>query len=87
MPVGARELGVDVDERLDPIVAGRQIGHVGDRRPEIVAIDNRGRARREPLDVAAEERRTDTSDLQARLARLIVREDDVHAPGQRLAAH
>jgi len=52
-----------------------------------VAVDHRRRAGRQMLDVAPEERRADPPDLQARLARLVVREDDVDAPGQLFAPH
>ena len=85
--VGALELGVDVHERLHPVVARRKVRHVGDRRAEIVAVDRRRRAGRKLLDVAPEERRADAADLQPRLARAVVREDHVDATGQLLAAH
>ena len=55
--VGALELRIDADERLDPVVAGRHIRHVGDRRAEIGTVDRRRRPRRELLDVTPEERR------------------------------
>ena len=46
-----------------------------------------GRAGRETLDVAPEERRADAPDLRPWLARAVASDDDVHATGERLAAH
>lgn len=66
--VGALELGVDVDEALHEIVAGRQIVQMFDRRAEISLIDDRRLSWRELLDVPAEEWNARAADLQPRLA-------------------
>ena len=48
--VGALELGVDVHEWLDPVVASGNVGHVEDGSAELLSIDDGARARREALD-------------------------------------
>src|SRR6185437_17130132 len=56
MPIGAREFRVDVDERLDTISAGRNVTQTPNRMTERGSIDDRGPARREILDIDAEQR-------------------------------
>ena len=85
--VGALELGVDVDERLHEVVAGRQVLQARHRRAQIGRVDDGGLSRRQVLDVAAEERRAGAADLQARLALVGARDHEVDAAGDRLLLH
>jgi hypothetical protein len=54
--VAARELRVDVDERLREVLAGRQIGERPHRVAEDVRTDDDGLTGLEVLDIDAEER-------------------------------
>ena len=81
--VGALELGVDVDEPLHEVVARRQVAQARHRRAEIGHVDDGALARRQLLDVTAEERRAGASDLQPRLAVVGAGHHHVDAAGDR----
>ena len=53
--VGANELGVDVDECLRPVVAGRKIAQALDGIAKRRAVDGHGRTGRDRLDVDGEQ--------------------------------
>ncbi len=83
--VGASERRVDIDHRLHPVVAG---GDLRDRRERSAArggVDDRGRARRQAVDVDAEHRlrREAAAHLEPRLAVVLPRHDQQHAPVER----
>ncbi len=82
--VGAAKLGVDVDHRLHEVVARWNLRETGDGRAEVSSVDDRGLSRREPIDVATEERHTRAADLQPGLALVVPRDHDVNAPCDRL---
>ena len=65
--IGAVELGIDIDESLHIIVAGRDPGKAGYRRAKIGGVNDGGLARDQPIDVAPEERCSRAPDLEARL--------------------
>ena len=66
--VGALELREDVDHGLHPIVANRQISHVGDRRAEVGAVDDDRLTGNNGREIPTEHRRANATDLQSRFA-------------------
>jgi hypothetical protein len=86
VPVRARELRVDVDERLNPVFARRNVAQALHRMPERLRVDRRYRARCELVDVDAEERHARFTGLLNGCAIGVARlaDGDVHATGDRL---
>ncbi len=84
--VGSAEFRVDVHEALHPVLAGGDVAHVPDRVAEVALGDDGGAARRQGLDVVAEERDAQSAGLQPRLAVVGARDHDIDAAGEGLGA-
>ncbi len=86
--VGAVKSFVTVQQALDVIIAGRQLGDVVDRPADRLAVDDRRLARRQMIDGDAEhDLRTGLQiDLVARLVGRIGRQHHQHASVLRLGA-
>jgi len=83
--VGALELRVDVNEALHVVIAGRQVAKAGHGRPQVRYVDDGRLPWRQLLDLASEERRAGTADLQAGLAVVGARHHHVDPAGDRTA--
>src|SRR5262245_14351345 len=85
--VGTRELGIDVDEALHVVVAGRQVLEARHGRAQVAGVDDACLTGRQLLHIATEERRAGPANLQPRLAIVGPRNHDVNAAGDRLGAN
>ncbi len=83
VPVGARKAGVDVDERLHPVIAGRQVRQAGDRRTKIAAVDHGRLAGLECMHVMAEQRHPGGRSLLDGWLVVGAADGHVHATGDR----
>jgi len=86
LAVGAREPRVDVDERLHPVVAGRQVAQAAQRVAAVVCGDGRGCSGRQVLDVLREQRRTGGRGLLDRRSLVVAADGHVDHAGDRLGA-
>ncbi len=79
--VGAVKFGIDVDEGLHPIFAGRDFGEADDGRAEVGRVDDRVLRGAELFDIASEEGDADAADFESRLSLVLARKHDVDATG------
>src|SRR5207245_11250917 len=84
--VGAVELGIDVEHSLHMVIARRNVADAAEGVARYGAVDDRGLARRERIDVEAEDRHAAAERvcLEPRLGYGIAAQDHEHAAGDRL---